>query len=62
MSDENSVIQAMGVSRESSIIAVITGVFHREKYSSNNIYNLTGKSTIVWLLNYKNVLINVNLI
>lgn len=51
MSDKNSVIQAMGVSRESSIIAVITGVFHHEKYSSNNIYNLTGKSTIVWLLN-----------
>lgn len=51
MSDKNSVIQAMGVSRGSSIIAVITGVFHREKYSSNNIYNLTGKSTIVWLLN-----------
>ena len=46
----------MGVLRESSIIAVITGAFHREKYSNNNIYNLTGKSTIVWLL------INVNLI
>lgn len=56
MSGENSVIQTMGVSRESSIIAVITGVFHREKYSRNNIYNLTGKSKIVFLL------INVNLI
>lgn len=51
MSGENSVIQAMGVLRESSIIAVLTGAFHREKCSSNNIYNLTGKSTIVWLLN-----------
>ena len=50
MSGENSVIQTMGVSKESSIIAVIDGVFHSEKYSSNNIYNLTGKSTIVWLL------------
>lgn len=38
MSGENSVIQAMGVSRESSIIALITGVFHREKYSKNKIY------------------------
>lgn len=56
MSGENSVIQAMGVLRESSIIAVITGVFHSEKYSRNNIYNLTGKSKIVLLL------INLNLI
>ncbi len=56
MSGENSVIQAMGVLRESSTIAVITGVFHSEKYSRNNIYNLTGKSKIVLLL------INVNLI